>query len=198
MVAGSVTGFEIGREYHLPSTREALADWVFVGVQWSGRGCIRADARRKPNQFDLRSNVLPFQAWKGGRGVVRRTWRCDPASQVMALPRPPRPKFFRAPAPMQEQVAALVERVAVRVRRLVGPPDPDAELVSQAPALKIFGAEPEESAPPRLAGLPLAGWAGFAPITPRNPTMPSPPAQQHFPLPPFRMCFHPTRIGGWA
>ena len=59
--------------------------------------------------------------------------------------------FFRAPAPTQEQVAVLVERVAVRVRRLVGGPDPDAEPVSQAPALKIFGAEPEEPAPPRLA-----------------------------------------------
>jgi len=59
----------------------------------------------------------------------------------------------RAPAPTREQVAALVERVAVRVRRFVGQPDPDAEPVSQAPALKIFGAEPEEAAapPPRLA-----------------------------------------------
>ena len=65
--------------------------------------------------------------------------------------------FSRAPAPTQEQVEALVQRVAVRVRRLVGQPDPDIEPVLQAPALKIFGAEPHEPTEPKLA----AEYDGF-------------------------------------
>ena len=55
------------------------------------------------------------------------------------------------PAPTQEQVETLVQRVAVRVRRLVGQPEPDLEPVLQAPALRIFGAEPEEPVEPKLA-----------------------------------------------
>ncbi len=65
--------------------------------------------------------------------------------------------FSRAPAPTRAQVEALVRRIAIRVRELVGQPDPDAEPVSQAPVLKLFGAEPEEPTEPKLA----AEYDGF-------------------------------------
>ena len=65
--------------------------------------------------------------------------------------------FDRAPAPTKEQVEALVQRVATRVRRLVGQPEADVGHVSLAPVLKLFGAEPEEPTPPRLA----AEYDGF-------------------------------------
>ena len=59
--------------------------------------------------------------------------------------------FSRAPAPTSEELTGLVRRVATRVRKLVGQPETDEEPISQAPALKIFGAEPEEPAEPKLA-----------------------------------------------
>jgi len=69
--------------------------------------------------------------------------------------------FVRAPPPTVEQLEELVERVAVRVRALVGRTGPEPTLPEvQAPLLRVFGAdpvEPVESFAPKL----VASYDGF-------------------------------------
>ena len=58
--------------------------------------------------------------------------------------------FTRAPSPTPEQLQTLLERVATRVRALIGSAEGEPEPEVQAPLLKVFGAEPSEPAESRL------------------------------------------------
>jgi hypothetical protein len=54
-------------------------------------------------------------------------------------------RFVRAPTPTVEQLEQLLQRVAARVRELVGRADPVPDLPEvQAPLLRVYGAEPAE------------------------------------------------------
>jgi hypothetical protein len=55
-------------------------------------------------------------------------------------------RFVRAPPPTVEHLEQLVQRVAVRVRELVGRAGPEPDLPEvQAPLLRVYGTEPAES-----------------------------------------------------
>jgi len=71
-------------------------------------------------------------------------------------------RFVRAPPPTVEQLEQLVQRVAVRVRELVGRAGPEPDLPEvQAPLLRVYGTEPAasvESVTPKL----VASCDGFS------------------------------------
>jgi hypothetical protein len=60
-------------------------------------------------------------------------------------------RFLRASAATHEELASVVQRVAARVRALIGEPDNEAEPIVQAPVLKVFGAEPRDDEQPSRA-----------------------------------------------
>jgi hypothetical protein len=82
-------------------------------------------------------------------------------------------RFLRAAPATQEELTSVVQRVAARVRALVGEPDESAEPVVQAPVMKVFGAEPRDNEQPSRAvqhdGFNLHANVRLAPCVARLP-----------------------------